>query len=144
MTQHRTSDGSLRWGSLWRAIGALLVALVIYLSLTPDPIALPGPNGDKGGHVLAYATLMFWFAQLDARLRRRIGWATTFIAMGIALEFVQRAMGYRSFEVFDMLAGALGVGAGWLAAPPRLPNLLCFVEAHVPALLDRTMPSRDR
>jgi hypothetical protein len=144
MMQYRTSDGSPCWRSLWQAIGALLVALVIYLSLTPDPIALPGPSGDKGGHVLAYATLMFWFAQLDAGLRRRIGWATAFIAMGITLEFVQRAIGYRSFEFFDMLAGALGVGAGWLAAPPRLPNLLRFVEARVPALLDRTTPSRGR
>jgi len=144
MTQHRTSDGSVRWRSLWQTIGALLVALVIYLSLTPDPITLPGANGDKGGHVLAYATLMFWFAQLDLRLRRRIAWATTFVAMGIALEFVQRAIGYRSFEVLDMLAGACGVAVGWLAAPPRLPNLLRVVEARTPALPHRTIPSRGR
>ena len=144
MTQHRTSEGTLRWRSVWQAIGALLVALVVYLSLTPDPITLPGADGDKSGHVLAYATLMFWFAQLDARLRRRIGWATTFVAMGIALEFVQRAIGYRSFEVLDMLAGACGVAVGWLAAPPRLPNLLRVVEARMPSSLHRTIPSRGR
>ena len=144
MMRQAARDGSLRWRSLWQAIGALLVAVVVYLSLTPDPIALPGANGDKGGHALAYATLMFWFAQLDGRLRRRIGCASAFIAMGISLEFMQRAIGYRSFDVFDMLAGALGVGAGWLAAPPRLPNLLRFVEARAPEFLDRTMASRDR
>jgi len=30
--------------------------------------------------------------------------------------------------VTDMAAGALGVAAGWVTAPPRLPNYLSLAE----------------
>jgi hypothetical protein len=33
--------------------------------------------------------------------------------LGIALEFVQRGLGYRSFEIADMVADAVGVAAGY-------------------------------
>jgi len=35
------------------------------------------------------------------------------IALGIAMEFVQRAIGYRTFDVLDMAADAIGVLLGW-------------------------------
>jgi len=73
-------------------------------------------QGDKLEHLLAYGTLMFWFCVLYRPLRVRAFYAAGFIAMGIALEFVQRWLGYRSFEVADMVANAAGVGLGWGAA----------------------------
>jgi VanZ family protein len=102
------------------AAGWAWVAAIVWLSLTPSP---PPPidlsHGDKAGHFFAYAGLMFWFAQLYAQ---RVFFAVGFIAMGIALEFAQGASGYRSFDVIDMAANALGVLAGWAAALilPRL------------------------
>ena len=102
--------------------------LVIYLSLFPGPVfAVPG-FGDKLQHVLAYAVLMLWFANLHLSRIPRLGYAIGFLAMGIALEFIQRWTGYRSFEVADMLADALGIITGWLLSPPRLPSLLLFLE----------------
>lgn len=114
--------------SLWLALGWILVLLVIYLSLTPDPVTLPVREGDKFSHAFAYFVLMSWFANLYRSLRLRAGFAAGFIALGVALEFVQLWTGYRSFEVSDMVAGALGVAAGWAAAPPRLPNYLSLAE----------------
>jgi hypothetical protein len=115
---------------LWTGVGWVQVLLVIYLSLMPVPgfAVLPMEQGDKIAHVLAYGVLMSWFANLYGRLHERWLLAVGFIAMGIALEFVQRWMGFRAFEVSDMVAGALGVGAGWVAAPPRLPNFLAQLE----------------
>jgi len=123
----------MRFRRLWQTVGVLLIGFVIHMSLTPEPIAIPLDGGDKYGHVLAYATLMFWFAQLHDDSRARIGWAVTFIAMGIGIEFLQRLTGYRTFEIADMVASALGVFAGWVAAPPRSPHLLRCIEAHWPA-----------
>ena len=94
----------------------------------PGIAALPVEHGDKIAHVLAYCVLMSWFANLYGKLHERWLLAVGFIAMGIALEFVQRWTGFRTFEVADMVAGALGVGAGWFAAPPRLPNYLALLE----------------
>ena len=113
---------------VWRAVGFGLVALVIWLSLTPHPIAIPVENGDKLGHVAAYATLMFWFAQLNTRHRMRLAYAIGFVLLGVALEFAQRLTDYRTFEVADMGADAVGVLFAWVASPPRGPDVIGFVE----------------
>ena len=96
--------------------GWALVATVIWLSVTPQPIQTGIDQGDKLGHLLAYGTLMFWFCVLYRPLRVRAFYAAGFIAMGIALEFVQGWLGYRSFEVVDMVANAVGVFVGWAVA----------------------------
>jgi VanZ family protein len=106
----------------------MLVLFVIYLSLTPAPVTLPIREGDKLSHAFAYFMLMSWFANLYPSLSLRAGFAAGFTALGVILEFVQLWTGYRSFEVTDMTAGALGVAAGWVTAPPRLPNYLALAE----------------
>jgi VanZ family protein len=93
---------------------------IVYLSLTPHPVELPGEQGDKYGHVLAYAMLMFWHALIYMPPRARMRLAVAFVCMGVALEFLQGLTDYRTFDVADMVADALGVGMGWLAAVPRL------------------------
>ena len=90
-----------------------MVAAIVWLSLTPSPPRVRIDGGDKLGHLFAYGVLMFWFAQLYAR---RLGYAAGFIAMGVALEVLQRGLGYRSLEALDMLANTAGVLLGWGAA----------------------------
>lgn len=124
-------NDDLKRRPLWLAIGWALILLVIYLSLIPAPPSIPGEEGDKIGHVLAYATLMMWFLQLYAGLPRRLVLALAFVALGIALEFVQRDTGYRTFEIADMVADSVGVAVGWLAAPPRTRNALRLLERAV-------------
>ena len=117
----------LRLRGAWFTVAWLLVLFVIYLSLTPAPIQIPVKEGDKLGHFIAYGTVMLWFAQLY-RGRVRYAAAAGLVALGVVIEFVQRWTGYRTFDVWDMAADAAGVLVGWLAAPPRLPNLLAGVE----------------
>jgi VanZ family protein len=97
------------------ALGWAWVAAVVYLSLTPAPPRIELEGGDKLGHFLAYAALTYWFCQFYFH-KARLFFALGFVAMGIALEFAQRATGYRSFELADMAANAIGVAAGWGAA----------------------------
>lgn len=110
--------------TLWLAAGCALAALIVWLSVTPSPPEIEVTEGDKLGHVLAYAALMFWFCQLHAARRVRFAYAIAFIALGIGLEFVQRALGYRTFEVWDMVADAIGVGAGLWVATLLKPGIL--------------------
>ena len=110
---------------LWLALGWALVATIVWLSVTPSPPKVDIEQGDKLGHLASYGSLMFWFSQLYLERRTRISYAAGFVAMGIGLEFVQGALGYRSFEVLDMAANTLGVLAGWTAAlilPRVLPG----------------------
>lgn len=104
-----------------RGVGWCLVALIVALSLVPAPTMPPVTEtyNDKIAHCLAYAVLMAWFAVIAPRA----SWwrlAGAVIGLGIALEFCQGLLPYRTASFADALANTLGVliGAGiaWLAA----------------------------
>ena len=118
----------MRYRSLWLAPGWSIVAAIVWLSLTPAPPKLDVTFGDKLGHFAAYGTLMFWFCQFYARRATRAAYAAGFVAMGIALEFIQGATGYRGFELLDMGADALGVAIGWVVAVLTGPDLMQRIE----------------
>lgn len=117
---------------LWLAGGWVCIALILYFSLMPMPPEIDVEQGDKLGHFAAYGITTLWFAQLYTAKSQRLWLAFWMVTLGIALEFAQGATGYRSFDVADMAADAVGVLLGWLAAPPRLPNLLALVKRRLP------------
>lgn len=121
----------LRWRALWLALGWSIAAAIVWLSLTPSPPTIDVAMGDKLGHVVAYAGLMFWFCQLYGSRSARLACALGFTAMGVVLEFVQDAGGYRVFEMLDMAADALGVLLGWGAAWLGGSRWLAHVEARL-------------
>ena len=110
---------------VWLAVGWAMVAAIVWLSLTPSPPKVDFEQSDKVGHFLAYGGVMFWFAQLYVERKARLGYAAGFVALGVALEFVQGWTGYRDFELYDMAADGIGVALGWAAAlilPRFLPR----------------------
>jgi VanZ family protein len=97
------------------ALGWAWAAGIVFLSLTPSPPQSGLEGGDKLAHFLAYAVLTYWFSQFYFH-STRLAYALGFAVMGIGLEFAQGGSGYRSFELADMAANALGVLAGLAAA----------------------------
>ena len=118
----------MKFRPFWLAWGFAFVALIIYLSLKPDPIDTGRVADVKTGHFIAYAWLMWWFAQIFTRKRQRFGIAVAAIALGIGLEYLQGMTGYRTFAYWDMRDNAIGVLAGWILATTRLGGTLQFVE----------------
>jgi VanZ family protein len=112
----------------WRTAGWLGIAAIIALSLAPLQLDMAVDNGDKFGHLAAYGLVTLWFAQLYTGLRQRIWLFIGMVALGVAMEYAQGTTDYRSFDVADMFADAIGVSLGWLAAPPRLPNFLDWTK----------------
>jgi VanZ family protein len=119
----------LHYRKLWLGIGAGLVVLVIYLSLTPDPVDVGKIEEVKTGHFLAYAVLMLWFAQIYRSGRSRIAVGLLLVLMGVVLEYAQAMTGYRSFGYVDMRDNAIGVTAGLLLGATPLGRALSGVEA---------------
>jgi hypothetical protein len=72
---------------------------------------------------------MAWFCFLYRPSAARVSYAAGFVALGVALEFAQGALGYRLYEPADMLANATGVLLGWGAA--------LAVERTAPRILRR-------
>jgi hypothetical protein len=118
---------TLRHRKSWLAGGMAFVVLVIYLSLTPNPISAPSLGSFKAGHIAAYAWLMFWFAQLYPTRRRRFAVAMALWGMGIALEYVQDLVG-RDFAYSDMADDGIGVFGGWLVAMTPLSRAFAVVD----------------
>ena len=123
------STRTIRLG--WSLIGWLGVAMILYLSLMPHPPELDIEQGDKLQHMAAYTVLLGWWAQLGASDRANARVALVILVLGIVIEFMQAATGYRTFSYADMVADALGIALGWMLAPPRGPNLLRLASAVV-------------
>jgi VanZ family protein len=115
---------------LWSSVGVVLIALVLFLSLRPEPVEEHPVGLDKFEHALAYGVLMFWFAHLVPARAGRVRLAIALAGMGVAIECLPGLSGYRHFSAFDMAANGLGVLLGWLAAPPRVPHVLDRFEAR--------------
>jgi VanZ family protein len=121
----------LRFRAVWLAAGWVGVALVVYLSLTPDP---PPPGellGFDFAHAVAYASLMFWFAQLYEARGARAAIALALCAMGVTLELLQGLTEYRTFSYPDMRDDAIGVALGLVLAATRLSAMLPQLDARL-------------
>lgn len=120
----------LKYRASWLLLGWLMIAFVVYLSLTPKapPPFLRFASADKLGHLLAYAILMGWFCQLFWQSNQRVMLGVAFAAMGIALEFIQAMTGYRYFAYSDMIANVLGVGIGRALMATRLRESVAALD----------------
>lgn len=96
--------------------GFVLLAAIVYLSLSTNILAIPGDAGGHYAHVGAYALLMFWFARLCRSARSVLLVGAALMTVGVLIEFAQGYSGYRHFEVEDMVADAVGIALGWFAA----------------------------
>ena len=118
----------LKYTKLWLALGALLIALIWYLSLTPEPLDTGIDNGDKAGHFLAYGLLMGWFAQIYIQLKPRLVLMLAFILMGVLLEVLQSMTAVRTYSHADMVANTTGVFIGLLLSQGPMARLLQRLE----------------
>ena len=101
----------LRYPYVWASVGWVLVIGVIAGSLLPGPVIqeiTPAIN-DKVEHFTAYFALMVWFAGLYPRSKHpRV--AGALLSLGVALDVLQGiATKTRTFDLFDILADAVGI-----------------------------------
>jgi len=114
---------------MWLALGWFAVCLLIYQSLNPSPPELPEwPLADKMAHFLVYAWIMLWFGFIYRPGKKYLILGLSLVLLGVILEILQGASGYRSMEALDASFNALGVFAGWLLARTRLSSTLLWTE----------------
>ena len=130
MSLFAKAEPDLKLRFLWLAIGYALVMLVVFLSLTSNPVSLEIelPYQDKFFHALAYFVLMAWFAQIYHDKFQRNMIALVFIFMGVTLEYLQSFDPNRYFEYADMVANSVGVALGFALALTGAKNILLKLE----------------
>jgi VanZ family protein len=101
----------------WRRLLALLLVGVTALALLPAPKVGPDLGWDKFNHLAAFAALSF-SATLGWRGPRplQIGVLLALLGYGGLIELLQMFVPNRSAEWSDLLADAIGIGIGALAA----------------------------
>ncbi len=110
----------------WWRLGWLQLVVLLILTLWPE-VRLPGPQGtDKFSHLLSFAWLMCWFAQVVEQHRGRL--VLALITYGALIEVLQYFSGYRMGELADLAADAAGVLIGWGIVHFLLPNLFRKLE----------------
>ena len=110
-------------------MGWVLILLVVYLSLSPEPPELiEFQQGDKLGHLVAYLSLMLWFANIYPGRNQQISLTAAFLAMGAILESLQALIGHRTFQYSDMVANGVGVFLGWLLAKTWFGTFLAKLD----------------
>jgi len=120
-----------RYFRLWQAIGVLMIVVVCVASLSPTMPPPPGLHGDKVEHLIAYGSLTYWWGMLYPQRTQRWLACLLFILMGIALEFAQRATGYRVLDVFDMAANTVGALLGRMAVETPFGRLLGALDKRL-------------
>ena len=115
---------------LWLAIGYALVVLVVFLSLSSNPVdtGLNFPYEDKFYHAFAYFTIMAWFSQIYHDKFQRNIIAVVLVFMGFTLEYLQSFDPKRFAEVGDMVANTTGVALGFIIAVSSAKNILLGIE----------------
>ena len=125
----KSSKTPLKLFPLWLLLGVGLIALVIFLSLTPKPPDLVDfTDGDKVGHALAYAALMGWFGQLYRGRWPLALFALGFVFLGVLMEYFQLWGGVRDFQYGDMGADTFGVVLGWILTASVFKGTLVWLE----------------
>ena len=114
---------------LWRAGGWLGIVLTLLVSLLPPALENGESHVDKLAHLLGYALLMFWWAQLVVHKRWKL--AIAVVLFGVAIELLQCLTPERQPDPLDALANAAGTLLGWLAAQilPNLPARIAKLSA---------------
>jgi len=118
-----------RYAKVWLTLGWLLVGVILFLSLWPKP---PQPlefeQSDKLYHVIAYMTLMLWFANIYPQRSSQLQLSLGFFVMGVCLELLQGVTEYRTFSYTDMLANGIGILLALYLAKTRLATYLLRLD----------------
>lgn len=122
----------LRRPRLWLWLWILALAAGLALCVLPLP-AVAVPRGfDKIEHALGYFVLGAYATNLFARGRALAFALLGLLAFGAMIEGIQALVPWRSAELMDWLANAVGVALGGVLAFTPLATLLQRFDQRLP------------
>lgn len=106
----------LRFPWLWLGLGWLMVAGICFGSLLPAPPRIGFTLDDKILHFVSYFALTVWFSGLYSRARHYLAITLIVVVLGFVLDVLQGTTSSRQFDLFDVLANAVGAMIGFALA----------------------------
>ncbi len=128
----------LRYAGRWQLASLILLLLVLAATLMPAIWFFDSKSQawtwfrgiDKWAHGIAFLILTLWFCGL---YRRESYWrvAIGLLAFGLLIEVCQRMVSYRTAELFDVAADAVGIVVGLLIAVAGIGGWCLQVETFL-------------
>jgi VanZ family protein len=114
---------------MWLAVWFLAIIVLVVVCLLPAPDLPKVGVNDKLEHALAFALLASSAVQLFTRGRTLVTVAAGLLALGIGIECAQAVFTTtRAMELADVVADAIGIGAGMLVAWTPLRDVLLHID----------------
>jgi VanZ family protein len=114
---------------MWLALWCLGIVALVVVCLLPGPDLPTVPVNDKLEHALAFALLSASAVQLFLRGRALATVAAGLLALGVGIEFAQAVFTTtRAMELADVVADAVGIGAGMAVAWTPLRDILLHID----------------
>lgn len=105
--------------AIWRALLALLLAVITWLALSPAPPETMNTGWDKANHALAFGALAFCAVWALWPQPRQWAWPVlALLAYGVGIEIAQSFLPPREADWHDVVADGIGIALGLLAAWP--------------------------
>lgn len=102
---------------LWTVAFVVLCTVTLFLALWPLTAPVASTGWDKTDHLVGFAALSLtgvWMLPDQARPRAQL--VLGLLALGGIIEILQMFIPHRQGDVYDWLADAIGVVAGWAVA----------------------------
>jgi VanZ family protein len=117
---------------LWLGVWLAAIAATLVLGVVPLPaIDAPVAHFDKIEHAVGYALLAASAACLFRPGRPLFGVLLALVALGIVIELLQALLPWRSAELMDALANAVGVAIGGALALTPLAGILQALDRRL-------------
>jgi VanZ family protein len=130
---------------LWLGIWCAALAATLVVCLVPLP-AMDAPvlRFDKLHHALGHALLAAWAAMLFMDRRTLLLAIAGLLLFGVAIEGLQALLPWRSAELLDIAANALGVALGAAIAATPVARTLLHVERLVARSREASGAGKDK
>jgi VanZ family protein len=102
---------------VFRAILAVTLVVILYLSTTQQEFAIIDDTNDKVKHVLAFYVLAFLADYSAPNVSFNRNKVVMILGYGLLIEVIQYFLPYREFSLFDLAADGIGIAAYALSRP---------------------------
>ncbi|MDM8567509.1 VanZ family protein [Candidatus Halobeggiatoa sp. HSG11] len=106
----------------------MVITIIILSLISSQPITPKIEHIDKVEHLIAYFSLMAWFAQIYHTSKQRLYCILFFVLLGIGLEILQSLTSTRQASWLDLIANITGILLAWQVTKGKLAYILTFLE----------------
>lgn len=122
----------LKYHKIWLFFGIVYIIIIFYFCLKRPTESMHSniEHFDKVVHFTTYLIAGWWFRQIyPSQINKSLFFFL--LSLGCSIEFFQYLTGYRSAELYDIVANSLGILSGIYPASYIAPRVLKRIDSNI-------------